>query len=498
MFQFTLAHAPARPRVEEETQTCDLERMTFDTSLASPPALAQGDLTARVVVGASVIWLALQLWFASPLPRALEVWGSNSTQQRSLHLGFAMLLAFLLFRSRGKLMRGVDWGLALAGALAGSYLFSAYDALAARPRQPISLDFLAAVVGLLLLVEVIRRAFGLFAAMLVLALLAPISLLTQHEIAITLNRLWLTTKTVFGPSLGASTSIVFLCIVLGAVADRLGFAEAVPGRLIAWLGRRKDPAAEGPAAPAAFQGHLGKWIMACFAAMQLPGVGASILTHPGLPSGPATAFSFGLLLILAVFVPSISFRLYAVEARRAEVSRWRAIGRLLLWWAFAAACFGTAALLATLTELVFWPLSAGLDPKTGLALRPLLPLAAVGIFVLVLWIKPATPSAAGARAGSALSFWLPWAILAWFHYGEGRSAGHAAFWAALASLLILAIAPTLRSRAARDEDLPQDPPVTVLARLGLAAVDTARVMVYFASLTAVWGIFAYLALLHLV
>ena len=468
--------------------------MTSETSLASPPALAQGDLTARVVVGASLIWLVLQLWFASPLPRALEVWGSNSTQQRSLHLGFAMLLAFLLFRSRGKLVRGVDWGLALAGALAGSYLFIAYDALAARPGQLIPLDFLAAAVGLLLLIEVIRRTFGLFAAVL---LLAPISLLAQHDIALTLNRLWLTTVSVFGPSLGASTSVAFLCIVLGVVADRLGFADAVPGRLMAWLRGRRDPALEGPAAPTAFQGHLGKWIMACFAAMQLPGVGASILTHPGLPSGPAAAFSFSLLLILAVFVPSISFRVYAIEARRAEVSRWRALGRLLLWWTFAAVCFGTAALLAALTELVFWPLSAGLDPKTGMALRPLLPLAAVGIFALVLWIKAPTPSAAGARAGSALSFWLPWAVLAWFHYGEGRSAGHAAFWAALASLLILAIAPALRPRAARDEDLPQDPPMTGLASLGLAAVDTARVAVYFASLTAVWGIFASVAILSL-
>ena len=51
--------------------------------------------TAAVVFAVSLAWALFQLWYASPLPFALRVGVLNDTEARSLHLAFALFLAFL-------------------------------------------------------------------------------------------------------------------------------------------------------------------------------------------------------------------------------------------------------------------------------------------------------------------------------------------------------------------------------------------------------------------
>ena len=130
------------------------------------------------------------------------------------------------------------------GAFAGSYLFVFYNALTARFGQPTTLDILVSGVGLLILIEVVRRAFGRVAAFIILAVslaaLIGSAPITWHGVSRFLKGLWLTTEGVFGLALGISTSLAFLSLVLGAVADRLGFAKKLPRRLIGWLNRRNQ------------------------------------------------------------------------------------------------------------------------------------------------------------------------------------------------------------------------------------------------------------------
>src|SRR5690606_16057823 len=110
-------------------------------------------------------WSLFQIWYASPLPFTFGIGILNDTEARSLHLAFAMFLAFLAwpaFRTRSPRDRVPigDWAMAIAGTFAASYLLVFYGELATRPGNPTTMDIVVASVGLVLLLEATRRALG--------------------------------------------------------------------------------------------------------------------------------------------------------------------------------------------------------------------------------------------------------------------------------------------------------------------------------------------------
>src|SRR5690606_1257450 len=52
-------------------------------------------LAGRVIAAVSLAWALFQLWYASPLPFTFGFGILNDTEARSLHLGFALFLAFM-------------------------------------------------------------------------------------------------------------------------------------------------------------------------------------------------------------------------------------------------------------------------------------------------------------------------------------------------------------------------------------------------------------------
>ena len=56
--------------------------------------------TGHLLLAIALCWSLFQLWHASPLPFMLDIAVFNSTQARALHLGFAMLLAYLAWPAR--------------------------------------------------------------------------------------------------------------------------------------------------------------------------------------------------------------------------------------------------------------------------------------------------------------------------------------------------------------------------------------------------------------
>ena len=74
-----------------------------------------------------ILWSCFQLWYASPLPFAFNFVLLNDTEARSIHLGFAVFLAFVAFpafkRSPRHRVPLQDWGFALLGAGAAAYLY---------------------------------------------------------------------------------------------------------------------------------------------------------------------------------------------------------------------------------------------------------------------------------------------------------------------------------------------------------------------------------------
>jgi TRAP transporter 4TM/12TM fusion protein len=227
--------------------------------------VADSDTGGRSVAGVAgalifalaVAWSAFQLWYASPLPFSLG-WGIlNDTEARSLHLGVALLLAYLCYpAARTASQRGripwYDWILALGAAAAGSYFLFFYADLATRPGQPNLQDIIVASAGIVLLLEATRRAVGLPMTILAGVFLAYTMLgqylpdVIAHKGA-SWERLlvhqWLTTEGVFGVALGVSVGYIFIFVLFGSLLDKAGAGNYMMQVSFAMLGHLRG----GPA-----------------------------------------------------------------------------------------------------------------------------------------------------------------------------------------------------------------------------------------------------------
>ena len=221
---------------EDKTRTSassvDLEDMvaSSDSGARKPPGLP-----GKVLVITAAVWSLFQLWIASPLPFVLEFGVFNATESRSIHLAFALFLAYMAYPATKNSPRDripiQDWVLGLLAALAGAYMFIFYEQLAQRPGAPIMQDVIVGVIGILLLLEATRRALGpplMIVALVFIgySLAGPYmpGILSHRGVSVSglINHQWLTTQGVFGIALGVSTSFVFLFVLFGALLDKAG------------------------------------------------------------------------------------------------------------------------------------------------------------------------------------------------------------------------------------------------------------------------------------
>ncbi|MGB5741874.1 MAG: TRAP transporter permease, partial [Sedimenticolaceae bacterium] len=201
-----------------------------DTGARTPPGIA-----GKIILTTAAVWSLFQLWIASPLPFVLEIGVFNDTETRSIHLAFAIFLAYLAYPPRKNSPHDYipiqDWVMALIGAFCAGYIFLFYEQLAGRPAAPTSYDIAVACVGMLLLLEATRRALGpplmVVAAIFLIYTFAgpymPAMLAHKGEtLASVANHQWISTEGVFGIALGVSTSFVFLFVLFGAMLDKAG------------------------------------------------------------------------------------------------------------------------------------------------------------------------------------------------------------------------------------------------------------------------------------
>ncbi len=224
---------------------------------------------AKAIFSVSLAWALFQLWYASPLPFTVG-WGIlNDTEARSLHLAFALFLAFMAWPAFANSPRhrvpAVDVLLALCGAFAGAYLLLFYNQLATRPGQPTPMDIAVATVGLVLLLEATRRAVGWPMAVLAMLFIAYAMLgpympeVLQHKGA-SLNRLlshmWLTTEGVYGIALGVSTGAIFVYVLFGTLLDRAGGGNYMMQVSFAALGHLRGGPAKVAVVSSALNGMI--------------------------------------------------------------------------------------------------------------------------------------------------------------------------------------------------------------------------------------------------
>lgn len=196
---------------------------------------APSGVSGKIILTIAGIWSLFQLWFASPLPFIFGIGVFNDTEARSIHLAFAIFLAYLAYPARKKSPHTYipvqDWLMALAGTFCAGYLFLFYEQLAKRPAAPTSMDIVVACIGMLLLLEATRRALGpplmiVAVIFLVYTFAGPyMPAILAHKgenLASVANHQWISTEGVFGIALGVSTSFVFLFVLFGAMLDKAG------------------------------------------------------------------------------------------------------------------------------------------------------------------------------------------------------------------------------------------------------------------------------------
>jgi TRAP transporter 4TM/12TM fusion protein len=214
-----------------------------------------------------LVWSLFQLWIASPLPFLLRFGVLNDTQTRSIHLAFAVLLAFLAFPGlksspRHRIPR-VTWITAAIGAAAASYLYYAYTGVANRTGAPNSTDLVMAGIGIVTLMEAARRSLGfplMGVALFFLGyvffgssdMLPDVVRWKGASFQKAMSHMWLTTEGVFGVALGVSSGFVFLFVLFGALLNQAGAGNYFLKLAFATLGHlRGGPAKAAVIASAA-------------------------------------------------------------------------------------------------------------------------------------------------------------------------------------------------------------------------------------------------------
>jgi TRAP transporter 4TM/12TM fusion protein len=225
-----------------------------DTGGRKPTGFAKQFLLA-VALG----WALFQLWYASPLPYALNIGVFNDSQARVIHLSFAFVLAFSTFPAFKSSPRGYvpiyDIVLAILGVISACYLIVFYKDIALRPGLPTTADIVMSVIGVVLLVEAARRAVGpalavIASIMLVYIFIGPwLPGLLGHKgasLSRTASQMWLTSEGIFGVALGVSTSVVFLFVLFGSLLEKAGAGNYFIQLAFAMLGTfRGGPAKAG-------------------------------------------------------------------------------------------------------------------------------------------------------------------------------------------------------------------------------------------------------------
>ncbi|HEV7368555.1 TRAP transporter permease [Arenibaculum sp.] len=220
------------PPARTELDRAALEAMVEEADLGGRKP---GGAAAKLLMLVALAWSLFQLWYASPLPFALNLFILNDTEARSIHLAFAVFLTFTAypaFRSSPRAHVPVaDWLLALGGAFSAGYLYLFYAGLSLRPGLPTSLDLWVAAAGLLLLLECARRAVSPALTVVALVMIGYafagpwLPDLIAHKgasVSRAMSQYWLTTEGVFGVALGVSTSFVFLFVLFGSLLDKAG------------------------------------------------------------------------------------------------------------------------------------------------------------------------------------------------------------------------------------------------------------------------------------
>ena len=219
-------------------------------------------LHLKIVLSIAVLWSFFQLWYASPFPFIFDIGMFKGLPARAIHLGFALLLAFLIFPfKRSKQISIIDIFISIVGVLCCFYIYFFYDQLVDRggillnislAGFKIPIELIIGILGIVILLEATRRVIGT-----PLVVIAVCFLLFSYfgryapEIishgGLSLNRLigfqWFDQEAIFGIPIGVSVDFIFLFVLFGALLETAGGGQYFLDLAFAMVGKMRG----GPA-----------------------------------------------------------------------------------------------------------------------------------------------------------------------------------------------------------------------------------------------------------
>ena len=217
----------------------------------------------KLVAIIAITWSLFQLWYASPFPFWLNFGMFKGLPARAIHLGFALLLAFLIFPyARGKKVNFIDILIAIIGAVCCLYIYVFYDQLVDRGGILLKINFsddftipvelILGIVGILILLEATRRVIGVPLVVIAVCFLL-FSYFGQYAPDIishgglSLKRLvgfqWFDQEAIFGIPIGVSVDFIFLFVLFGALLETAGGGKYFLDLAFAMVGKMRG----GPA-----------------------------------------------------------------------------------------------------------------------------------------------------------------------------------------------------------------------------------------------------------
>jgi TRAP transporter 4TM/12TM fusion protein len=220
-------------------------------------------LHLKIVLTIAIIWSLFQLWYASPFPFWFNIGMFKGLPARAIHLGFALLLAFLIFPfSRSKKISIIDILISIIGAFCCLYIYFFYDQLVDRggillkitlgQNINIPIELIIGIIGILILLEATRRVIGLPLVIIAICFLlfsffgryAPD--IISHG-GLSLKRLvgfqWFDQEAIFGIPIGVSVDFIFLFVLFGALLETAGGGKYFLDLAFAMVGKMRG----GPA-----------------------------------------------------------------------------------------------------------------------------------------------------------------------------------------------------------------------------------------------------------
>lgn len=193
----------------------------------------------------------------------------QARQLRPIHLGFALVLVFLLYPAARRLRRDTiawyDYILAGASALVMLYLPWNLDFLVRNIGNYGTEQMIIGVIGMLLLFEACRRVVGTPILVIVLAFLAYTmygNIFPQpfghrgFNLNQTVTHMYYTLEGVFGTPLGVSATFIFLFVLFGAFLEKTGVGQFFIDLANALAGRFAGGPAKVAILASAFQGTV--------------------------------------------------------------------------------------------------------------------------------------------------------------------------------------------------------------------------------------------------